>query len=163
MPQQESEIWDEFLKGTIRLPAINWDVDIGETPTSTKGLQRAKRRAEALNRLYDSDKAQPSHSVWFTQQHPYCLPLVKAMARVIGAERQLGQTDGANPSDLADLQTIRAVVSLSLQSNQRRKLMPKALGKNINRYIELLIGHKKRIQQRRHGLLKRRTESKQSP
>lgn len=98
-----------------------------------------------------------------SQHQPYCLPLIKAMARVIGVERQPGQTDGANPSDLADLQTITAVVSASLQSHHRRKLMSKALGKNINQNKELLIGHKKRIQHRHHGLLKRRIASKQSP
>lgn len=57
--------------------------------TSSNPLKVATRRAEALNCLYGTDKAQPDHSVLFTKYELPRLPLVKAMARSIGAERYL--------------------------------------------------------------------------
>jgi hypothetical protein len=75
-------------------------------------LKTARRRAEALNRLYGTDQARPSHSVWFVKNHIEYLPLVKAMARVIGMERQMGfdRSSRADALDLADLHTTRSVI-----------------------------------------------------
>lgn len=159
MTPQEYENWNAFLKGNIQLPTIDWDVNYGETPTSKKGLQKARRRAEALNRLYSCDRAQPSHSVWFTAHHILYLPLVKAMARVIGAERQLGQTNQIDMLDLADLQTIRDVISTSSPINQQCSSISKAQSNGINRKIQLLISHQRKIQQKRRTQAELRRES----
>jgi hypothetical protein len=43
-------------------------VDREDEPTSKKPLKTARRRAEALNRLYRTDQARPSHSVWFVKK-----------------------------------------------------------------------------------------------
>jgi len=86
----EREYWEAFLRGFILLPDIDWSVDRKDEPTSKKSLNRARRRAEALNRLYGTDQARPSHSVWFVKNHMEYLPLVKAIARVIGMKRQMG-------------------------------------------------------------------------
>ena len=100
------EYWRAFLRGSIRLPDIDWSVAREDEPTSKKSLKTARRRAEALNRLYGTDQARPSHSVWFVKNHIEYLPLVKAMARVIGMERQMGfdRSSRADALDLADLQ-----------------------------------------------------------
>jgi len=63
MPLVEHEYWEAFLRGSIRLPDIDWSVDREDEPTSKKSLKAARRRAEALNRLYGTDQARPSHSV----------------------------------------------------------------------------------------------------
>jgi hypothetical protein len=39
---------------------------------------------------YGTDQARSSHSMWFVKNHIEYLPLAKAMARVIGMERQMG-------------------------------------------------------------------------
>lgn len=154
MPPQEHEYWVEFLRGEIKLPRIDWDTDRGDTPTSKSGLRKAVRRAEALNRLYGIKTALPSHSVWFITHHPDYLPLVKAMARVIGAERRFGQNGAVDMSDLEDLQAIRSVVSTALQTQQQSKATSKILSKGINRKGKLLISHQRRIQQERHARTK---------
>lgn len=135
MCPREYESWDAYLKGSIKLPDIDWDANREEPPTTKKALKKARRRTEALNRLYSSDRAQPVHSAWLTIHHPECLPLVKAMARVIGAERQLGQGNLTDMSDLADLQTLRSVISTSSQVHRQHQLMSKALSKSINTKI----------------------------
>ena len=110
MPLIEHQYWEAFLRGSIRLPDIDWSVDREDEPTSKKSLKTARRRAEALNRLYGTDQARPSHSVWFVKNHIEYLPLVKAMARVIGMERQMGfdRSSRADALDLADLHTTRS-------------------------------------------------------
>ncbi|EXJ86996.1 hypothetical protein A1O3_03953 [Capronia epimyces CBS 606.96] len=148
MTPVEARCWEAYVNGTCRLPAIDWDVDRGETPTSKKGLQKAGRRAEALNRLYGSDRAEPCHAVWFAVNHPVVLQVVKAMARVIGAESRSGQSEGVD-SDLADLQTIRAVVATSMEALQRNPSAFKPHTKDINKRLHLLREHQRKIQLRR--------------
>ena len=49
-----------------------------------------------------------------------------------GAERHLGQNNGTDMSDLADLQTIRYVVSISLRSHSSRaKVISKGIDKKM--------------------------------
>ncbi|KAL8770791.1 MAG: hypothetical protein Q9209_003658 [Squamulea sp. 1 TL-2023] len=111
MHPYELEYWDAYITNPdlIEFPNIDWSTDIDTSPTSKKPIQNAKRRAEALNRLYQTDQAQPGHSVWFTKHHEYLLPLVKAMARVIGAERDI--CGGSKGLAKADLQTVNAILS----------------------------------------------------
>jgi hypothetical protein len=77
-------------------------------PTSAKPLKTARRRAEALNRLYETDRAHEGHVVWITKNNIGLLHLVQAMARVIGEERNLvGGCGGWSATQLADLQSIK--------------------------------------------------------
>lgn len=63
MPYDESEAWAWFESGSYALPDMDWTTDIGPTPLSPTPLKTARCRAEALNRLYKTDQAQPYHSV----------------------------------------------------------------------------------------------------
>ena len=113
MSPEERQVWDLYIEGKYPLPEIDWDSNRDTVPTSSKPLRIARRRAEALNHLYKADKADPSHSVWFTKSQLFHLPLVKAMARVIGAERNLlGGQCALNATQLADLQSINKILSL---------------------------------------------------
>lgn len=85
-------------------------------PTSAKSLKTASRRAEALNRLYETDRAHEGHVVWITKNKTGFLHLVQAMARVIGEERNLvGGRGGRSASQLADVQSINRILSISGQ------------------------------------------------
>jgi hypothetical protein len=90
MCPKEHEYWEAFLRGSIRLPDIDWSADTEDKPIGKNSLKTARRRVEALNRLYGTDQVRPSHSVWLAKNHIQLLPLVKAIARVIGMERQMG-------------------------------------------------------------------------
>jgi hypothetical protein len=116
MPPLEFEAWDLYAEGKYSMPKIDWDNSRDPVPTSAKPLRTARRRAEALNRLYQTDIADPSHAVWFTKNEAFYLPLVKAMARVIGAERNLLGGQGAlDATQIADLQSINEILSVSAQ------------------------------------------------
>lgn len=115
MGPYEAKAWAGYHKGSITLPDINWETDIDSAPLSLRPLKIAGRRAEALNRLYQTDKAQPGHSVWFIKHHPVCLSLIKAMARVIGAERNLVGGGAWTATQLADLESINKVLDVTAQ------------------------------------------------
>lgn len=73
---------------------IDFNTDFETAPTNKAPLRAARRRAEALNYLYQSDRATAGHAVWFSKvykEERVCwVWLVKAVARMIGAERDLG-------------------------------------------------------------------------
>ena len=74
----------------------------------------AFRCAQALNRLYKSDKANERHVAWLTKHRITYLPLIKAMARLIGAEINLTGGNGqCSATEFADLQSINRILSLS--------------------------------------------------
>jgi hypothetical protein len=116
MTEQEYEAWSLYTAGKYPLPKIDWNSSHDPAPTSTKPLRIARRRAEALNQLYNTEKADPGHSAWFTKHELVHLPLVKAMARIIGAERNLvGGQYALNATQVADLQTINRILSVTTE------------------------------------------------
>ena len=130
MTKLEYEAWSLFTAGKYPLPGIDWNSCHDPAPTSTKPLRIAHRRAEALNRLYNTKKAGPSHLVWFSKHQIVHLPLVKAMARIIGAERNLlGGQNALNATQVADLQTINNILSVST------KILKSSRGKLISAEI----------------------------
>lgn len=122
MSEQEYEAWAVYTTGRYPLPDIDWISKHEPSPTSTKPLRIARRRAEALNRLYDTKQVGPDHSVWFTKHEIVHLPLVKAMASIIGAERKLlGGQYALNATQMADLQTINTILSMSSKTVDNSK------------------------------------------
>ena len=115
MDPWEHRAWEWFQTGSYVLPEMDWKSNVDSIPQSLRPLKTAQRRAEALNRLYKTDQAKPCHSVWFTKHHLLCLPLVKAMARVIGAERDLVGGGVWTATQLADLQSINKILSVTSQ------------------------------------------------
>ena len=70
MTHHEQEYFLAWKEGTLRqLPPIDWDIDRGRTPTSERPMKKALRRAEALNRIYQTDRAEPCHYIFFTENH----------------------------------------------------------------------------------------------
>ncbi|PVH96088.1 hypothetical protein DM02DRAFT_731407 [Periconia macrospinosa] len=93
MPLQEREVWVENSS------------DINKIAPSSPA---------SSNRLYGSEKADPGHPVWFTKNESAHLPLVKAMARVIGAGRyNVGGQCGLNAMQFANLQSVNEILSIA--------------------------------------------------
>ena len=102
-------------------PEIDWDNSLAPAPTSSKSLKIAQRRTEALNQLYKTDRAHEGHVVWIIQNRIELLPLIKAMALVIGSERNLvGGRVEWSPTEFADLQSINKILATSEQICQGR-------------------------------------------
>jgi hypothetical protein len=145
MTPAEHKFWVYFQNSSIHLPEINWGNICEPAPTSPKSLKVARRRAEALNRLYNVNKANEGHVVWFTQHHITYLPLVKAMARVIGAEINRSGGHGLlKGNQFADLQTINRIISESskvIEGNRSSGHL-----KEIAKARDVLVLERRRIQ-----------------
>ena len=145
MPPREYEAWTTFNDGLWRLPELDWENNRLPPPTSTKPLKIARRRAEALNRLYQTDRAHAEHVVWITNKKIEIFPLIKAMARVIGAEINLvGGGNGWSAIQLADLQTINRILSILAQICQQSK--SNALQSKISETQHVLGIYRHRLQ-----------------
>lgn len=169
MPPDELFMWKHYKKGHCKLPKVEWDAIQEEASTSTRPLRIARRRAEALNRLYKTDKACPEHSVWIVKNQLVMLPLIKAMARVIGAERDmLGGQCALDATQLADLQSINKILSVCSQvvagpgsnsSTPAIALAQQVLGLHRNTLRETLKG----IERKRKILCKEGSERRIMP
>ncbi|KAK4995417.1 hypothetical protein LTR66_004761 [Elasticomyces elasticus] len=103
--------YDAWKTNPITLPPIDWTQDQLPPPRSNVQLKRYRVRAEALNRLYDTDRATIEHVAWITQNQISMLPLVKAIARIIGAETDARQ--GYSPAVLAEVQILNEILAVS--------------------------------------------------
>jgi hypothetical protein len=121
MPRLEYEAWTTFKQGLWCLPEVDWNKNQLPPPISSKTLKIAFRRAEALNRLYETDQAHEGHVMWITQNKIVFLPMIKAMARIIGAERNQVGGGKWQAAELADIQVINRILSISTQISQGRK------------------------------------------
>lgn len=106
------EAWKE--RRLLSLPSIDWNADRGHTPTSSRRLKKATRRAEALNRVYGVNGAEPCHYTYFVGKHPLWVPLVTAVGRVVGAERDHPRISTTLEAYKQDFQTVQKIVQLSL-------------------------------------------------
>ena len=107
------EAWRE--RSPLALPCIDWNKDQGRMPTSQRPLKKANRCAEALNRIYSTDKAEPCHYTYFVEYHPLWVPLVTAVARVIGAERHQKETSMKSRARSHDFQVVQKIIQTSLR------------------------------------------------
>ena len=88
MTPYQRECFQECKEGRpLPLPHMDWDVDRRHTLASPRPMKKSLRRAEALNRIYQTNRAEPCYYTYFVENHPLWLPLVTTIARIIGAEK----------------------------------------------------------------------------
>lgn len=88
MRPQEYEAWTAFKDGLWRVPEFDWDNRIcNQLPPSTslRSLKVAHRQAEALNRLYKTNRAHEGHVTRITQKkrvpERYCTLVANTKSR----------------------------------------------------------------------------------
>lgn len=118
MSPQEYEAWTTFNDRLWHLPEIDWDNNQLPPHISLRSRKIARRRAEALNRLYKTDRAHEGHVTWITQNKLEFLPLIKAMARLIGAERNQVGGGEWHATQLTEIQSVNRILSIIAQIRQ---------------------------------------------
>lgn len=161
MTHHEKEYFQAWKDGTLqRLPPIDWENDRGRSPTAERPMKRAQGRAAALNRIYQTDRAQPCHYIFFTQNHSVWLPLVAAISRIIGAEINQKELLARVPFHRTQIQTIDKIVQVSRRVISPLEASPeKAVALEKVRYLEEAKKNLQRKQQdmvtclgkRKHG------------
>jgi hypothetical protein len=116
MKPPEPEYFEAWKKQSLGgLPRMDWNADRRHTQTSQRPLKKAIRRAEALNCIYSTDKAEPCHYTYLAEHHVLWLPLVTAVARVIGAEMSLSKMSVKFQSQGRDSEMVQKIVQTALR------------------------------------------------
>jgi hypothetical protein len=98
-----------------------------------------------------SNRAQPCHYISFTQNHVIWLPLVAAVARVIGAERNQKQLPAKTLTSRAQIQTLEKIVQISRRIILQSEENP-AKGPMLEK-VHYLEEAKKNLQRRQQNLI----------
>lgn len=141
MTALELESYTEWKSNNTRLPPFDWENHQIPLPSSTpQNLKKYTRRAEAMDTVWNHTGARPEHASWLTFNLSSVLPLVKAVSRVQAAERQF-QNDplaGLGPMELAEIETVRTVVSIAEKTREREVQRMKRLTRSIARTTGIL-------------------------
>ena len=147
----------------VELPDIDMSADRMHNPTSHRPLKKAFRRAEALNRICSTDQAEPCHYTYFVENHLLWLPLVTAVARVIGAERDQNKMSMKLQDHDRDFNTTQKIVQTALRvirqsddSHIRSRVREKV------RYLDATMASRQRIRVTCLGKRKDRDEDRLS-
>ncbi|ABM92660.1 unknown [Curvularia thermal tolerance virus] len=157
MTDLEREMFDHWAAGGV-LPPIDWDKDMKKAPSSGEGMRRAQRRAQALNMLYKTDKAQPQHVMWYQDTYATIIPLLVAVTKVIGAQTDfLSGQDKLTDNEVAEVQTIgRATGTTYATINAIQEEVHKLLA-NINRSKDVLQAREHAIKAKNPEYKKKRS------
>ena len=111
--QEFFEAWR--TQSLVELPHIDWSADRRHIPTSYRPLKKALRRAEALNRIYGTDNAEPCYYTYSVENHLQWLPLVTAVTRVIGAQRNQSKMSMKLQAQGRDFNILQKIVQIALR------------------------------------------------
>ena len=163
MKPNEREYFEAWKKRSlVDLPYIDWNSDRRHTSASQRALKKALRRAEAINRIYSTDKAEPCHYTYFVKNHLLGLPLVTAVARVIGTERQ-GQLPVKTQGPDHDLTVLQKIVQLALRAlHYSEECNFKSRVQEKVQYLDAAMKSRQRNQASRLGKRKDREEDRLS-
>ncbi|KAI1007649.1 hypothetical protein K3495_g580 [Podosphaera aphanis] len=120
MDCEEAQQYDSWRAGKIKLPHVDWKVSRRAIIGGAKSQNRFEKRAAAMREIYRESNIDAENAFWFTTEHTYALPLVKAIARIHGAQRNLlGGQFTLTGMELAEVQTARKIVATAMENLNR--------------------------------------------
>jgi len=150
MTAKEEQQYNVWVKG-IAMPAFDWDAYRDAPPSGKETQKRYGLHAQAMNRVWATDKADIHHAVWLFKNWSYAIPLITAVEKVIGAERGLhGGLKDLNDFELAEIQTIHKYNSVAAEKINETYAELNKVARDINQ--------SKSILQAREHALKRKIE-----
>lgn len=145
----------EAWKGGIPMPPF--DTTSNRTPVKggEKNMERFVKRARAMDTIWKRQGFTAENAMWLTVNWNYAVPLVVAVAKVHGAERELvgGQTE-LTEMELAEVQTAHKAVAISSDAVNRVYRRLNEIARDINQAKET-------IQAREHAIKARMPNYKQ--
>nr|QED43031.1 hypothetical protein [Podosphaera virus A] len=132
MDREELTQYDGWKAGKVNLPIVDWIVSRRPIIGGSKSQSRFEKRAAAMREIYNEPSIDAENAFWFTTEHTYALPLVKAIARIHGAQRNiLGGQFSLTGMELAEVQTARKVVAIAMDNLNRMSRSINAASKII--------------------------------
>ncbi|OJJ42887.1 hypothetical protein ASPZODRAFT_137029 [Penicilliopsis zonata CBS 506.65] len=121
-------------------PPFDWEKNRAAIPNGAHSLKTFTQRAEAMDITWNHQGATPEHAAWLTYNLPELLPLVKAVRRVLTAEKQakLDPLSGLTPSEYAEVRTLQKVGAISNENVRREKERINRLMRGIQEIMAIL-------------------------
>ncbi|RKP11532.1 hypothetical protein BJ684DRAFT_12802 [Piptocephalis cylindrospora] len=88
MKVERKGLYRIWKRGLTHLPPYDPKKNSLPTVVGSNGQVKRERRAEALDRLYGTRGSTVENVTWWISTYPTLIPLINAMSRVIGAERE---------------------------------------------------------------------------
>ena len=102
----EKDMFEAWKADKCALPAMNWESMAETAPTGKSSQRRSKARFEALRIIYSYPQATEENLAYITKHfEDILLPLVRAVARIQGAKKDLaGNQDALSMEEWAEMQ-----------------------------------------------------------
>lgn len=119
-------------------PVHSFDWENNKTPLPSTGAQSLKkftRRAAAMDVIWEHEGATPEHASWLTFNMTSLLPPVKAVSRVLAAQKQYQNDPLAqlSPMEVAEIDTAHSVVHVAERNKERELQRIRQLTRSISR------------------------------
>ncbi|SZF03856.1 unnamed protein product [Blumeria hordei] len=145
MKPGEREMYDAWTDG-YAVPSYDW-TECTKPIVGGPGAQaRFERRAVAARKIWKNDTITSSNVAWIAANQVYMLPLIIAVGKVQGAEKNLvgGQT-ALTEMELAEVQTIHRVNAIATIVQNR-------CNAEINRFNRIINENKDEMKAREHSI-----------
>ncbi|OJJ33785.1 hypothetical protein ASPWEDRAFT_41654 [Aspergillus wentii DTO 134E9] len=152
IPELEAyELWNEG-KG-VTPPTMDWNANVAAVPDGKNSLKRLTQRAAAMDVVWGRRQGTtlPEHAAWLTFNMGSALPLVKAVTRMLNAERYYGNEPRARMTDLeaAELDTLCKIRDTAERNRSRELARIRKLMREIV-HAQGVIGTRIRALERKH-------------
>lgn len=152
IPELEAyELWNEG-KG-VTPPTMDWNANVAAVPDGKNSLKRLTQRAAAMDVVWGRRQGTtlPEHAAWLTFNMGSALPLVKAVTRMLNAERHYGNEPRARMTDLeaAELDTLCKIRDTAERNRSRELARIRKLMREIV-HAQGVIGTRIRTLERKH-------------
>ncbi|KAF2858357.1 hypothetical protein K470DRAFT_272491 [Piedraia hortae CBS 480.64] len=140
----EQELAYRGWKSGADLPQIEWTVSRVDVPGGPQSDAHFSKRAAAMRVLFKDQDIDQQNAVWLTFNAPDLLPLVKAVEKILNAERDsTGGQVGIKSQELADYQTLRKVIGVASSNANKEMADLRAKMKAIMSSVERLQAQEK--------------------
>ncbi|KAJ5108457.1 hypothetical protein N7456_005132 [Penicillium angulare] len=138
MTEMEKEQYNAWISGAT-MPQIDWFKSTKPLPGGARSLGRFKKRACAMQQIWKNSDITTENASWLTTEMVPLLPLVKAVARIQAAERELkgGQSE-LTAMEIAEIQTTRRIIATSGDNVNRILRQANMLMRSIHTSIQVI-------------------------
>ncbi|KAI9225335.1 MAG: hypothetical protein DHS80DRAFT_33807 [Piptocephalis tieghemiana] len=148
MQDIELKLYRAWKGGRVPLPPYNSLVNSITTPIGINGQGKRMRRAEALDRMYGVRGSTVDNATWWITTYPELIPLINAISRVIGAEREtipLVHHQQVMPGESAEIRIIDSIVATSRHIINQHMAKVRNVVRRVNESISLIETRKRSL------------------
>lgn len=135
MSAVELGLYEEWQNNSLQLPEFNWAQNVIPVPPDAHALKTFLQRAAAMDIIWDYQGASAENAAWLASHMAALLPLVKAVTKVLSAQKHLEIHDplaGLSHGEIAEVQTLQLIMAGTEENVARERERIRELTESIN-------------------------------